>query len=166
MVGQRCPAKNRGEIKMYNKDNENKIFDDDIAKTIFYGRSDIILRGRAVEIALDEIERGRVGLVESLLMEIKNGCGKRVYGNYSTENGLKILHSKIENGEFVVGPCIYDEDGDMITTFMSDDGECYFASSLAMEEAGLKPLEVEFFDNRSLEERVNESIRMKDRFSD
>lgn len=151
---------------MYNKDNENKIFDTDIAKTIFYGRSDIILRGRAVEIALDEIESGRVRLVESLLMEIKNECGKRVYGNYSTEDGLKILHSKIKNGEVIIGPCLYDEDGDMITTFMSDDGECYFASREAMEEAGLKPLKVEFFDNRSLEEQVNEIQKLKDRFLD
>lgn len=85
---------------MYNPENENRIFDDDIAKTIFYARSDMILRGRPVQVALDEIERGITPVIESTLMIIKNDVGKRVYWNYSTEDGLKILQSKIERGEF------------------------------------------------------------------
>jgi hypothetical protein len=139
---------------MYNPENENRIFDDDIAKTIFYARSDMILRGRPVLVALDEIERGITRVIDSTLFIIRDTLGKRVYGNYSTEDGLEILQNKIERGEFIVGPCIYDEDGDRITAVMVDDKYC-FLSELAMEEAGLKPLRVDFHDNRTLEERVN-----------
>jgi hypothetical protein len=138
---------------MYNPDNENRIFDD-IAKTIFYARSDMILRGRPVLVALDEIERGITRVIDSTLFIIRDTLGKRVYGNYSTEDGLEILQNKIERGEFIVGPCIYDEDGDRITAVMVDDKYC-FLSELAMDEAGLKPLRVDFHDNRTLEERVN-----------
>lgn len=138
---------------MYDKNNENRIFDD-IAKTIFYARSDMILRGRPVLVALDEIERGITRVINSTLFIIRDTLGKRVYGNYSTEDGLKILQNKIERGEFIVGPCIYDEDGDRITAVMVDDKYC-FLSELAMDEAGLKPLRVDFHDNRTLEERVN-----------
>jgi hypothetical protein len=146
---------------MYNPENENRIFDDDIAKTIFYARSDMILRGRPVLIALDEIERGIIRVIDSTLFIIKDTLGKRVYGNYSTEDGLKILQSKIERGEFIVGPCIFDEDGDKITSVMVDN-ECCFVSDLAMDEAGLKPMRVEFHDNSTLEERVNASMRNKE----
>ena len=146
---------------MYNPENENRIFDEDIAKTIFYARSDMILRGRPVQVALDEIDRGITPVIESTLMIIKNNVGKRVYGNYSTEDGLKILQSKIERGEFIVGPCIFDEDGDMITSVMVDDEYC-FVSDIAMDEAGLKPMYVEFHDNSTLEERVNASIRTRE----
>jgi hypothetical protein len=139
---------------MYNPDNVNKIFDDNIAKTIFYARSNLILRGRPVQVALDMIDRGITRVMDSTLFIIRDPIGKRVYGNYSTEEGLKILQSKIERGEFVVGPCIYDEDGDRYTAVMVDDGYC-FLSDLAMEEAGLKPMRVEFHDNSTLEERVN-----------
>jgi hypothetical protein len=139
---------------MYNPENENRIFDDDIAKTIFYARSDMILRGRPALVALDEIERGITRVIDSTLFIIRDTLGKRVYGNYSTEDGLEILQNKIERGEFIVGPCIYDEDGDRITAVMVDDKYC-FLSELAMEEAGLNPLRVDFHDNRTLEERVN-----------
>lgn len=139
---------------MYNPDNENRIFDDDIAKTIFYARSDMILRGRPALVALDGIERGITRVIDSTLFIIRDDIGKRVYGNYSTEDGLKILQNKIEREEFIVGPCIYDEDGDRITAVMVDDKYC-FLSELAMEEAGLKPMRVEFHDNSTLEERVN-----------
>jgi|GEM_PF-3400023 hypothetical protein len=139
---------------MYNPENENRIFDDDIAKTIFYARSDMILRGRPALVALDEIERGITRVIDSTLFIIRDTLGKRVYGNYSTEDGLEILQNKIERGEFIVGPCIYDEDGDRITAVMVDDKYC-FLSELAMDEAGLKPLRVDFHDNRTLEERVN-----------
>jgi hypothetical protein len=139
---------------MYNPENENRIFDDDIAKTIFYARSDMILRGRPALVALDEIERGITRVIDSTLFIIRDTLGKRVYGNYSTEDGLEILQNKIERGEFIVGPCIYDEDGDRITAVMVDDKYC-FLSELAMDEAGLKPLRVDFHDNRALEERVN-----------
>lgn len=146
---------------MYNPDNENRIFDDDIAKTIFYARSDMILRGRPALVALDGIERGTISVIDSTLFIIRDPIGKRAYGNYSTEEGLKILQNKIKRGEFVVGPCIYDEDGDRITAVMVDDVYC-FVSDLAMSEAGLKPMRVEFNDTRTLEERVNASIRNRE----
>jgi hypothetical protein len=132
---------------MYDKNNENRIFDDNLPKTIFYARSDMILRGRPVLVALDMIERGTIRVIDSALMVIKDDIGRRVWGNYSPEDGLKILKSKIERGEFVVGPCIYDEDGDRYTAVMVDDGYC-FLSDLAMKEAGLKPMRVEFNDRR------------------
>lgn len=132
---------------MYNQENENKVFDDNLPKTIFYARSDLILRGRAVLAALDMIERGTINVIDSALMVIKDDIGKCVGCNYSTEDGLKILQNKIKRGEFVVGPCIYDEDGDRITAVMVDDGYC-FLSDLAMKEAGLKPMRVEFNDRR------------------
>jgi hypothetical protein len=143
---------------MYNPNDVNRIFDDNLPKTIFYARSDMILRGRPVLVALDMIERGKTRVFDSILFIIKDSRGRQVFGNYSTEEGLKILQSKIERGEFMVGPCIYDEDGDRITSVMVDDVYC-FVSDLAMSEAGLKPMRVEFNDTRTFEERVNARIR-------
>mgnify|MGYP000941605596 CR=1 FL=1 len=147
---------------LYNPDNENRVFDDNIAKTIFYARSDMILRGRPALVALDEIERGITRVIDSTLFIIRDSRGKRVYGNYSTEDGLKILQNKIERGEFIVGPCIIDEDGDRITAVMVDDKYC-FVSDLAMDEAGLKPMrDISIHDNRIFEERVNARIRNRE----
>ncbi len=133
------------EFEILLNENMNRVDENDLAKTIFFARTDLILTGsRVIATIFDQIEEDDIRVANSLSGIVRDNVGRRNYSDVAEK-----IKEKIENGEIRAGPCIYGEDYEVITAVMIFDeynniNEYFFLSGEALEEFELKPIIVEY----------------------